>query len=206
MQTEIEVALMNSKLTVQESRALLESNLEEVGRLSTLSERLLSLARLDEHKLPLVRTSAVTVIEQALDAVQARAGVRMIDLKTKMHAVSDTAIQADSASLAEAIVILLDNAIKYSPEKATIHIDVSVRHKQLFVAIKDKGIGISGTDLPRIFERFYRADLSRTKNAQHGHGLGLALAHKIVALHEGRIEVKSALGKGSTFTLIVPVL
>jgi signal transduction histidine kinase len=205
MQTEIEVALMNPRLTVKESRVLLESNLEEVGRLSTLSDRLLTLARLDEHELPREKFAVKALVEKSVDAVQPRAAVKGVVLKTELGGLQKQIIYGDAASLSEALIILLDNAIKYSEPGKTVHIDAAVRHRTVLIAVKDKGIGIPPADVPRIFERFYRADQSRTKDARHGHGLGLALAHKIVVLHQGKIEVRSTLGKGSTFTLTLPL-
>ena len=80
-----------------------------------------------------------------------------------------------------------------------------LKHRSVGIEVKDRGVGIAATDIPKIFDRFYRADHSRTKNAEHGYGLGLALAHKIVSLHEGKIDVVSTLGKGSTFTVWLPL-
>ena len=203
MRTEIEVALLSPKLSLSESRKLLESNLEEVDRLSVLSERLLTLARLDEQDLPKERVLAADVLAKSLEAVQARASIKAITLKEKFA--EGLFVQGDVLSLSEAFVILLDNAIKYSDAGKSVSIESSLKHKTVVVAVKDKGIGIPAADVPRIFERFYRSDQSRTKNAEHGYGLGLALAHKITTMHGGRIDVQSTVGKGSTFTVTLPL-
>jgi len=205
MRTEIEVALLNPKLSASEARKLLDSNLEEVDRLSVLSERLLSLARLDEHPLPREVVDVVSVAEKSLAAVDARADAKGIKLKLKIPKTLPLHIHGDESSLTEALVILLDNAIKYSPTGKVVALDVSTAHRGVQLAIEDKGIGIETEDLPRIFERFYRADQSRTKNTEHGYGLGLALAYKIVSLHGGKIDVASKPDKGSTFTITLPL-
>ncbi len=206
MRTEIEVALLNPKFNLKDSRKLLESNLEEVDRLSTLSERLLTLARIDEHELPKENIVVVGLVAKSIEAVQARAAIKKISLKNKMTSASGgLLVHGDEASLTEALIILLDNAIKYSEKGTMVTVEVAGRHKSVLISVKDRGIGIEAADAPKIFDRFYRADQSRTKNAEHGYGLGLALAHKIIDLHDGKIEVASTPGKGSTFTVSLPL-
>jgi signal transduction histidine kinase len=101
---------------------------------------------------------------------------------------------------------LLDNAIKYSPAHSTVTVSSALRHhnQQVAISVSDQGAGIPTPDLPRIFERFYRADRSRTKGSTPGYGLGLSIAKKIADLHRGSIEVTSQVEKGSTFTAVLP--
>lgn len=206
MRTEIEVALLNPELNVKESRKLLESNLEEVDRLSILSERLLTLARLDEYELPHENVAVSELVSKSIEATHARAAAKDVTLKKKLSGAASLAtVQGDEASLSEALIILLDNAVKYSEKGATVIVEASTRYKSVLIAVKDKGIGIETADIPKIFERFYRADQSRTRANEHGYGLGLALAHKIIDLHTGKIEVTSTPGKGSTFTVLLPL-
>jgi signal transduction histidine kinase len=96
---------------------------------------------------------------------------------------------------------LIDNAIKYTPTGGSVNVSVSENDAQAVVSVKDTGIGISPSDLPRIFERFYRCDQSR---AQAGIGLGLSLARAIARGHGGDITAKSGLNQGSTFTVTLP--
>ena len=101
--------------------------------------------------------------------------------------------------------IFLDNAIKYTPKKGTITIGGKKERNNIKIEIKDTGIGIDKKDLPFIFDRFYRADKSRTKKSVPGFGLGLSLAKKIITLHKGQISVKSKRQKGTTFAVKLPL-
>jgi signal transduction histidine kinase len=199
MQTEIEVALMNEKLTAKDAKKLLHSNLEEVQRLTHLSERLLVLARLEEASLPLEHVRLGDVLNKAALVVQPIAEAKNIDVHIDAYA--GVAVRADQSSLTELFVILLDNAIKYSSEKTMVRVVVKKSGRQVNVAIVDQGAGIAVADQDKIFDRFYRADSSRTGGATHGYGLGLSLAQKIAQLHGATIRVKSKPGKGSTFTV-----
>ena len=96
---------------------------------------------------------------------------------------------------------LLDNAIKYTPEKGRIAIEISDQDSLCRISVSDTGIGISAEDLPKIFKRFYRTDASRT---EPGHGLGLSLVSAIAAAHGGKVFCTSTQGKGSTFTVELP--
>lgn len=100
-------------------------------------------------------------------------------------------------------VVLLDNAIKYSGKGEKILIKVSQIGKHASVSIKDYGSGIKASDLPYIFERFYRGESSRNKAKTNGYGLGLSLAKQIVDMHRGKISVKSVSGKGAEFTVFI---
>ena len=98
---------------------------------------------------------------------------------------------------------LIDNAIRYTPSTGTIDVSVHSSNQQtVSISIKDTGMGISAKDLPHIFERFYRCDPSR---AETGTGLGLSLALAIARAHGGDIDVSSQVGKGSTFTITLPM-
>ena len=105
---------------------------------------------------------------------------------------------ADPA-LAELFVILLDNAIKYSSAHSKIIVRNSTHGKHAIVEVADEGQGVKASDLPHIFERFYRADRSRSKEHVDGYGLGLSIAQQIATMHHSTVTVKSIPGKGSTF-------
>jgi signal transduction histidine kinase len=198
MQTEIEVGLRNPKLDTKEATHLLKSALEEVGKLQHLSEGLLRLARGDgslhmTEVIPLKET-----IVEAKEQLKNAAEQKNITVQLQL---SDASVMGDSQAIKEVVVILLDNAIKYSNEKSRIKIELSTGHKQAVLKVHDTGVGIAEEDIPFIFERFYRGDSSRTKSGTNGYGLGLSIAKKIVQAHGGTIDASSTIGKGSVFTV-----
>lgn len=200
IQTETEVALRDPKLSKARAKELLASNLEEVAKLRQLSEALLRLANGSQQP----EMKPVSIKAVADDAVARNAKVakaRKIAISNDVPAVEAT---GDKESLVELVSILLDNAIKYSQPGNKITLSGGKHGKTTRLSVTDKGIGIQAHDLPYIFDRFYRADTSRSKLKADGYGLGLALAKQLAELHEGSIEVKSIPGKGSTFTLSLP--
>jgi two-component system sensor histidine kinase CiaH len=203
MQSEIEVALMNPKLTLAEAKDKLRSNLEELARLTELSEGLLRLAQLENNDLQNQPTSLVTVAEKALDRTLPLAEKKNILIKNTIA--NDVSVAGDEASLTEVLVILLDNAIKYSSEKSEITLSADKQQKHVAIHVADHGVGIKATELPHIFDRFYRADTARSKQQARGYGIGLAIAKNIVEAHNGKISANSKPGKGSTFTVILPL-
>jgi two-component system sensor histidine kinase CiaH len=202
MQAEIEVALRDPKLTKAEATGLLQSNLEEVAKLQALSEGLLSLAQNSDKPTITAPISSSTALSEALERLDKVAQAKNITLKNDAKEIT---LKAEHRSLVELLVILIDNAIKYSPGGSKVQISSATQNKMGRISIKDQGVGIKATDLPHIFERFYRSDASRSKSQAEGYGLGLAIAKKIVSSLDGSIEVKSAPGHGSTFTIVLPV-
>jgi len=203
MQTEIEVAKRDKNLTKAETQKLLDSNLEEVGKLRALADGLLRLARNDTAQLAVEPVSLAAVAEAAVKRVAILAKEKGITIKR--HTKADVVVQGSSQGLTDIAVILLDNAIKYSPAKTTVVLAVSRQGRQGCITVSDEGPGIAEEDLPHIFERFYRADASRTRNQVEGHGLGLSIARKIADLHEGKIEASNRSGKGAEFRLALPL-
>jgi len=118
---------------------------------------------------------------------------------------TDCVATADETSITKLLTILLDNAIKYTPEKGRVTLTSEHSDKALQLTVSDTGVGIARQEQPHIFDRFYRADLARTKDKSSGFGLGLAIAKRIVQLHKGKISVESKLGHGSTFTVTLPL-
>jgi signal transduction histidine kinase len=116
----------------------------------------------------------------------------------------DGEVIGDKQSLVEVFVNLFDNAIKYSDAKTKVTVSSKVRKHTSIVSVKDQGLGIAENDLPHIFDRFYRADKSRSQ--ADGHGLGLSIAKKIVTAHNGSITVESIHKKGTTFILTFPLV
>jgi len=113
-------------------------------------------------------------------------------------------IYVDRARLQEALYNLLDNAVKYSRERGEIRLSARQHDGEMELIVSDQGIGIAKEDLPRIFERFYRADKARGPDKVRGTGLGLAIVKHVAQLHGGRVEADSELEKGTTIRMILP--
>jgi two-component system phosphate regulon sensor histidine kinase PhoR len=114
-------------------------------------------------------------------------------------------ICVDRTRLQEALYNLLDNAVKYSPERGEIRLSARKNDGEIELIVSDQGIGIAKEDLPRIFERFYRADKARSPDKVRGTGLGLAIVKHVAQLHGGRVEADSELGKGTTIRVLLPM-
>ncbi len=202
MQTEIEVALRQKNISKDQAVEQLKSNLEEVAKLRALSDGLLALVndRNDEDYKANVKLKKVAA--EATAAVDNTAKTKKIKLQTEL---ADLTLKGNQAQLINLLTILLDNAVKYSPEGTTVHLTAERRDKAARIAVIDQGIGIKSGEINNIFDRFYRADHSRSKIQAEGYGLGLAIAKQIVERHHGYIEVKSQPDSGSTFTVSLPL-
>lgn len=201
MQTENEVAMRNRNLSKEQAVALLKSNLEEVGKLKALSEGLLALAKTAKNEELMDEVALQKAIDEAIQRVSKVANakkIKIISPKTNVKA------KGNFEQIVQLLTILLDNAIKYSHDGSKVNLKAEKKERQAQITVEDSGKGISRSDLPRIFDRFYRADSSRSKNEASGYGLGLAIAKKIVDLHGGTIAAKSTPGKGSSFTVKLP--
>jgi signal transduction histidine kinase len=197
MKAELEVALRDKKLSKGDMRELLESNLEEVDKLTTLSKTLLQFSKLDHASLDKeVIDLSVTASEivQRYDKNMSR-----ISITVPSRAIT---ITANKSSVEELLTILVDNALKYSSPDSKIYARVGQENKRALFEITNSGRGISPDDLPHIFDRFYRADPSRTTS---GTGLGLSLAKKIVEMLEGELSVSSAIDNDTTFRVLLPL-
>jgi signal transduction histidine kinase len=202
MRTENDVALRDPKLTLEEAKNILKSNVEEATKLTGLSNALLKLNQLQGRQLTLQPVTVTTVVAKAVERLARAATSRKMTITT--HIDTQT-IHADTDLLTEALVVLIDNAIKYGDQGSTININAAQHHQQMQIAIINRGAGIAEADQAKIFERFYRGDSSRTKTAVDGFGLGLSLAQDIVAAHRGHIAVESKSNETTTFTISLPV-
>lgn len=199
MKSEIEVSLRDKKLVLNSAKKLLQSNLEEIGKLEVLSTSLLKLTRSgNDNRESFSEVSLEDVLIESYEKVEGLTQKKKIKFETKL---SNISISGDRQSLVELFVIFLDNAIKFSPENSKIIISLNRVKHHILVSIKDHGIGIRSSDLPHIFDRFYCANSSRSKEQCEGYGLGLSIAKQIVDLHRGEIIVQSKPGKGTTFTI-----
>jgi signal transduction histidine kinase len=201
MKTEIEVALREPKLSKEQVKELLSSTVEEIDKLETLSTALLTLAHAEDKAIAISNCKVEEIIRDAALRVRRKAKkhnitVEEVPLNLQVH--------GECTTLVELVIILLDNAVKYSPEDSAIRVVTKAKNDQVEIAVHDEGQGIKASDVPHIFQRFYRADTSRTKQKTSGYGLGLSIAKQIVDRHNGTIDVVSVLGKGSTFTVTLP--
>jgi two-component system, OmpR family, sensor histidine kinase CiaH len=201
IKTEIEVALRDKNLTLKEAKKLLVSNLEEVDKMQSLSNYLLSLTKYQngEKKLTFVKVKLKEVISEVLH--KSSKHLKDKDISIEEH-IQDLSINGNQIALTELITILIDNAIKYSHKNTTITVTLTKEIRHTTLKIQDEGIGIKESDIAYIFNRFYRADTSRSKDTIEGYGLGLSIAKSIADIHHARIEVESVQGKGSTFSVI----
>jgi signal transduction histidine kinase len=114
-------------------------------------------------------------------------------------------IRGNESQICRMLLNLVSNAIKYTPESGEVKINLTTNDHQGVITVKDTGIGIPNSDLPHIFERFYRVNVDRSRNTG-GSGLGLAITLAIVQTHKGKLEVQSQVDYGSTFTVILPLV
>ena len=175
----------------------------EVDRLTALSDDLLELARIESarqalHNEPI---SLAMVSEQILSRLRLTAEAKRIVLH--QHVAPGITAWADPKSVAQILLNLIDNAIKYTLPGGEVTVHAHVEDASVIVSISDTGIGIPRGDVARVFERFYRVDRARSR-ASGGTGLGLAIVKHLVEAHGGKVIVESTLGHGSTFTFTLP--
>lgn len=199
MKTELEVNLRDPKLEIGEARELLESNLEEVNKLIQLSEMLLHLSRLDHDKLEVGTIDLPVLLEEVLKRYpNDRKRLKVTSRKRATTLANEPAIN-------ELIGVLIDNALKYSPPDSPISIRIYEQRGTIGFEIRNSGTPIPEEKLPKLFERFYRADTSRTNSGRNGYGLGLSIAKKIIEVHHGELTVSSS-DEATTFTFYLPIV
>ncbi len=203
LKTSLEVNLMNADLSKQ-ARQILQENLEDVSGLEVLTNNLLRLARIEEKRISRQPVDLHKIVDKALKQVKPLAEKKHIKINAKLPE-EELVVLGDEPSLLDVLVIFLDNAIKYSPNKSEIELIAEELKGRVKIEIKDHGKGIAKHHLKHIFDRFYRVDSARSSSEDSGYGLGLSVAQKIVRGHQGKIEVESELNKGSVFKVFIPL-
>ncbi|MBL8830052.1 MAG: GHKL domain-containing protein, partial [Planctomycetaceae bacterium] len=175
-------------------------------RLHSIIDDLLSLSRIEQSEgaddIALESTLLQDVLRSAISDCQPRADERAITIAVECP--DQQRIRCNAPLLIQAVLNLLDNAIKYSDEGGRIDVQVQTTPRSVVIAVRDQGCGIPPEHLPRVFERFYRVDRARSRKLG-GTGLGLSIVKHIVNVHHGKVTVESTPGKGSTFSIQLPV-
>lgn len=201
VETLLDGAMDNS----DDSRRFLEMIARHSDRLNRLIEDLLSLAQIESEieqiEADLTRGLVSDVIASSVMVCQEKCRQHQVDV---FHS-CDPNLEANinRGQLEQAITNLIDNAIKYSNRGSTVDVEVTSPGDEIVILVQDRGVGIAAEHLPRLFERFYRVDEARSRDAG-GTGLGLAIVKHVVAAHKGRVSVDSSPGKGSSFRIHLP--
>ena len=204
IRTEAELALRRSRGEAEYKESL-RHILVEAERTTALIEQLLSLARADSgrEKLHLQPIDLRQTLRSVVEGWQQVATIRNLQFSASLS-VPDFFVLGDETLLRRLADILLDNAFKYTSEPGSVHLSLEPKGESAVITVKDSGVGIPEEEQSKIFERFYRVDKARGR-AQGGAGLGLAIAHWIVAQHGGSIGVESRSGDGATFRVELPM-
>jgi len=205
MRADVERA-MSPVFNATEQAVALEEALQQLTRMADLVDSLLTLARADEGRFDLYR-EPVTLGLLAREVVEtARLLAEASALTIVAPVLEDVQVMGDLTRLRQLFLNLVTNAIKYTPRGGTVEISLVRSGDDAVLSVRDTGIGIAAADLPYIFERFWRADRVRSRAAERGgFGLGLAICQWIAQAHSGRLSVQSRLGRGSTFTVALPI-
>lgn len=177
----------------------------ESDRMKILIDNLLDLAKIEskEYKIQKEKVSLNNLVENVFENFKIKVGEKNIKLINNIP-LDFPIVSVDRNVITQVLNNLVDNAIKYNKEDGSIIISANYSDKELIVNVEDTGFGIPSTELPRIFERFYRVDRARSKELG-GTGLGLSIVKHLIEKHGGKITVESELNKGSKFTFILPL-
>ena len=204
LRADAEVLLRGREQLAAEDAALLEDIVAEANHMATLATNMLTLARLDN-------SSSHQEHEVVNLADVARAGMRRIQaladqagINTQVEANDTALVIGDPALLEQAVLALLDNAIKYNRRGGHVAVHTTVQQGQAILEVSDTGVGIAGEHLPHLGERFYRVDKARSREAG-GTGLGLSIARGIAVAHGGRLSLTSEPEQGTMVTLTLPL-
>jgi heavy metal sensor kinase len=204
IRTTAEVAVQRRDRPATEYLHALDEILEESERTSQVVDSLMLLARADSGRevVEWAPADMASIIHSAIDQGEKLARNRGLKFSSKLSQ-SPIEIEADADALRRALLVLIDNAVKYTPAGGEVNVGLEAHDGFAVVSVEDSGIGITEADMPHIFDRFWRADRARSRE-HGGAGLGLSIAKWIVEEHGGSIEVQSKPGKGSLFRVRIP--
>ena len=194
-------AMMDGTIPPEEHENYIGIVLSETRRMTAMVNDLLDLARI-ESGIITVNYEVFDInelIRRTLITFEARISEKRMELDVRFST-EQAYVYADSNQISQVLRNLIDNAIKYSPEGRTLVVSTYALRKEVYVTIRDTGMGIPAEDVPHIFDRFYKVEKAHTPSPQVGSGLGLAIVKKIIEAHGQSITVKSARGKGTQFT------
>ena len=179
--------------------------LEQSERLALLTDNILSLAKIEEGRAEFTfeTTDISALLTEVITSIQERVRHEGFDIGLDVEGPIPL-LALDRTALSQAVTNLIDNAIKYSGDSRRISVSASLEGQAVAIAVQDFGVGIKGEDIPRVFERFYRGGDELTRTVK-GSGLGLTLVREIVAAHRGKVHVMSEPGKGSVFSIRLPL-
>jgi two-component system, OmpR family, sensor kinase len=202
MRGTVEVALRRPR-SAGEYREVLETTQTEIRRMCRLVEELLALTRADAGQFTTNRAPCdlAQIVQQAVAAHTAAAGTAGVQLS--LDAAAPVMVNGDRDRLRQVLDNLLDNAFRYAPAGTAVTVTVQRDGADARLSVQDLGPGLSAEDQQRVFDRFYRADRSRSRQSG-GLGLGLAIAKAIVGAHQGKIWVRSEPGQGTVFAVLLP--
>jgi two-component system sensor histidine kinase CiaH len=188
----------------QEDRKLVEHSLAEIERMGAILSDLLLVARLDAGEADVATKpfDLVSVLSEEAERFGVRAADKEVHLEVQTP--SDLPARGDSKRTRQIIAVLLDNAVRFVPPGGSIAVSGRLQDRWVEASVTDTGPGISSEHLPRVFDRFYRAEASRTRSTSGGTGLGLAIARELVRAQHGDLVAESVEGRGVTFRLRLP--
>ncbi len=216
MRTPLTVIRSRAEVALQQSRApgeyveAMRGVEAETQRLARIVEDLLTLARADVGERPLERNRVFLddIVSDAAGAARVLASARTVELVVDQF--EEAPVNGDVALLHQLAMLLLDNAVKFTPVGGRVSVRVGVADGRPRLEVEDTGVGISEDQLPHIFERFYRGDPARSRvaagSSSDGAGLGLAIAKWIVESHDAEIKVHSTVGRGTTISVTFPIV
>src|SRR6266487_4336943 len=204
LRADAEVLLRGRERLETEDAALLKDIVAEAGQMARISDNMLTLARLDNNALHREH-EVVSMAELAQEGAQRiHALAEQRDITVQMENIGMPYVIGDPMLLEQAVLILLDNAIKYNRSGGRVMVHTEAKDEQAILEVRDNGIGIAAEHLLHLGERFYRVDNARSREAG-GTGLGLSIARSIIVAHGGRLSLSSVLEQGTTVTLTLPL-